>query len=145
LGVVEAELLRRLNASLADVPWPRYEALVKHRFAQGRLAEAAQSPRITVPAGRHAAAAEIAEEMIRGLRSLGVRVEGDLEDLRPHVDDGGQQVEVQDADLLALTSRLVVESVLDPAQTPATRSPRPWLRRVRRLRSRMTSPRDRVH
>lgn len=83
LGVVESELMRRLNGHIPELPWPQYARRVKRRFAEGTLAAASNSGRLAVPAGYQEAVSLVADRTIKHLEALGCRVVGDLEDLRP--------------------------------------------------------------
>jgi hypothetical protein len=140
LGVVEAELLRRLNPELKELDWPRYEAAVKRRFAELTLTRVGTSPRIVVPAEHQQRMLESSAAMIDALRAQGVQVVGDLEELRPRLDPDAHSPEVSDADLLELASRLLVDQLTSPPfeQRPASTTARAWRRlalgkRVRRL------------
>jgi hypothetical protein len=143
LGVVEAELLRRLNPELNELDWPRYEAAVKRRFAELTLTRVGTSPRIVVPAEHQERMLESSEAMIDALRAQGLQVVGDLEELRPRLDPDAYYPQVSDADLLELASRLLVDQLTSPPseQRPASTTVRAWRRlalgtRVRRLMSR---------
>lgn len=83
LGVVESELLRRLNGHLPELAWPQHVRRVKRRFAEGTLAAASASGRLVVAGEHQQEVALVAEQTIAHLRGLDCRVVGDLEDLRP--------------------------------------------------------------
>jgi len=103
LGATEAELLRRMTEYVPDdVDWPRWETRVKRRFAERTLAPVGGSGRIVVPEKFRDEVTEISERMIRRLQRRGVRVIGDLDDLRPRFEDasGPQPDEVSDGQLL---------------------------------------------
>jgi hypothetical protein len=138
LGAAEAELLRRLTAYVPDqVDWPQWERRVKRRFAERTLAPHRAQGRIVVPEKWHDAVTEIAERMIARLESSGVRVVGDLDDLRPRFEaaDGPLPDEVSDAALLE--SALVVLGQLAGSAPETPRSIREASRGVtERLRER---------
>ncbi len=139
LGATEAELLRRMAAFVPDdVDWPRWETRVKRRFAERILAPQGGNARIVVPESARPVIEAVSERMIMKIGRQGVRVVGDLDDLRPRFEEpqGPQPDDVTDEDLLqsALT-------VLGPmASAPPERSRAPKLRRqglVDRLRDRV--------
>lgn len=82
LGAASVEVLRRLNHHVGDLPFPEYAPVVKHRLAKRALAgrrELEPALGLEVPAWLP----ELSARMIDRLRGLGVRVVGDLSDLRP--------------------------------------------------------------
>ncbi len=84
LGLVEVELLRRVNASLGDgLPQRDYEHLVKGAFAHETLALRPQGRRAVAPGGSAEATAAMARAWVDDLRTRGVDVVGDTEDLLP--------------------------------------------------------------
>jgi hypothetical protein len=83
LGVVESELLRRLNGHLPELGWPQYVKRVKRRFAEGTLATASTSERLVMPGAYQEEISLIADETIGHVKKLGCHVIGDLEELRP--------------------------------------------------------------
>jgi hypothetical protein len=109
LGIVEAELLRRVNPMFEELTWPEYEHRVKLRFAQGALAQAASSPRITVPKEFHDEVRAVAESVTDDLRRSGCRVVGDLADLRPVLGPGPWPApdDATDGELLDVSLRLL--------------------------------------
>lgn len=128
LGATEAELLRRMTAYVPDdVDWPRWETRVKRRFAERTLAPLGGQPRTVVPESAHGAVGAVAERMIARIERQGVRVVGDLDDLRPRFEEatGPQPDEVGDAELLRSALR-----VLGPmASAPPEKGPPSKLRR----------------
>ncbi|MGH3507447.1 MAG: hypothetical protein ACRDO2_09610 [Nocardioidaceae bacterium] len=112
LGIVGAELLRRMNADFVDLPWPRYESMVKRQFAEFTLGRADDGPRITIPPDRQDEVAEISERSIEEIQKLGVNVIGDLEDLRPRLDRSLSLGPVSSEAMLALASHVLAESVI---------------------------------
>jgi hypothetical protein len=109
LGIVEAELLRRVNPMLEELTWPEYEHRVKLRFAQGMLAQAASSPRITVPEEFHDEVRAVADAVAGDLSRSGCRVVGDLADLRPALGTGPWPApdDATDGELLEVSLRLL--------------------------------------
>jgi hypothetical protein len=84
LGLAEAELLRRINIRLdGQLPWPDYEAVVKHHFAEGKLAQRRDSPRAALSPKQHSWAVGISQRFAAGLESAGCHVVGDLAELVP--------------------------------------------------------------
>jgi len=83
LGVVESELLRRLNGHLPELARTQYVKRVKRRFAQETLAATSTSERLAVPGGYQEEVRLISDRSVDHLMALGCHVVGDLEDLRP--------------------------------------------------------------
>ncbi|HVW80160.1 MAG TPA: hypothetical protein VHB69_04380 [Mycobacteriales bacterium] len=102
LGVAEVEMLRRLNARLADVPLWFYSRHVKGKLAHGLLAERGRGKRLQVPEERQEWVREQSARRIRRLRQTGVEVIGDLQELAaPKVFPPGVQPEdITDAEVL---------------------------------------------
>ncbi len=125
LGSAEAELLRRIIPHVgAEIDWPKWETRVKRRFAERTLAPIRTQGRIVVPAAWHEAVTEISEQMITTLQECGVRVVGDLDDLRPRFEppDGPLPDEVSDTELLE--SALAVLAKMSAAAPAPPRSVR---------------------
>lgn len=102
LGVLEVELLRRLNQVLPkQIPDWFYLRDVKEVLAHDVLAARPRSARLALPPQHLEWTAEQSELVISGLRSSGYDIVGDLAELRPPagVPDGGA-AEVTDARLL---------------------------------------------
>lgn len=119
LGAASTEVLRRLNAGLGDVEFADYAPLVKHRLAKRVLAaRRGEEPGLgfDVPDWLP----ELSDRMIGRLRELGVRVVGDLEELRPvavpgvHPDDVPPELRL-DAAMAGLAA--MVRALL-PAERP---------------------------
>ncbi|MER7546487.1 hypothetical protein ABTW95_26120 [Spirillospora sp. NPDC127506] len=130
LGLPEAQLLRRLNASLdqATSDWHFYNDEVKHHLAQDVLGGRTDSPRIRLPAEDRVWAAEQAAETIRALREAGYDVTGDLEELRPSPSaDGGRHPDDPDwagiadagGDVVEALLRRIADSEAELARLPA--------------------------
>lgn len=134
LGVVESELLRRLNPKLEDLTWPEYEVRAKRAFAERELATFSRSDRLVVPVDRHDEVLRSGAEMIDFFASAGCRVVGDLEDLRPKL--SGQVTrtpdQVSESDVLDLALGLVARSVARPPVTAGPRADEPRWRRATR-------------
>jgi hypothetical protein len=145
LGVVESELMRRLNPAVAELSWPEYESRVKKKFAEKTLVTFSNSGRLKVPGEYHDDVRAIGEETVKALEASAYRIIGDLDDLRPELGepDGASPDDVEDATLLDLSLGLLGTFV---AAKPA-RSSRPPASRPRRLarkvRNRIRRLRDR--
>ena len=104
LGLESAELMRRVNAHLARSKGGTrgYNPNFKHRLAKEVLAaRRAEESTLALPPAVHEWAGAVAEEHIEAVRSSGVAVIGDLEDLRPSAPrDGRQPGDLSDAELL---------------------------------------------
>ena len=119
LGVVEAELLRRLNGDFATLSWPQYEHRIKRVFAERTLARLGSSPRITVPTTWHSEVKALSETAVEQLRATEVAVVGDLADLLPTLDDRPSSSRpVQEQELLELACRLVLDYAERPVPAP---------------------------
>ncbi|PWW22906.1 hypothetical protein JD79_02069 [Geodermatophilus normandii] len=107
LGHVEAELLRRVNERLAyGVDWPVYGPRVTHLLAPV-LADRAAAVPLRLPAGAEWVPAH-AERMIAEVRSLGVSVVGDLDDLLVTTDGPAPEPEPGPAELLEAAMDAIV-------------------------------------
>ena len=106
LGVVEAEFLRRLNGVVPDtMDWPTYATLVKHQFAESRLADHDEAVRITMPPSEYEWIAQRADQIIRVLKARGYDVVGDLDELRvdaPPSQPGIQPDDIAESDILEM-------------------------------------------
>lgn len=81
-----AEVLRQLNKTLpAELSWPAYERLVKHRFSQyaDRADPMVTGGSLVVPERDRATVMEIATQTRSGLAAAGYHIVGDLDDLIP--------------------------------------------------------------
>jgi hypothetical protein len=108
LGHVEAEVLRRLNVALAGrIPQPDYRRLVTGVISRQvlRRGHGVTQPPV-VPASVHAWAVERSAGVVADLRSLGVRVVGDLDDLRPEPLSTEPASEPSDAEVAAIAVRV---------------------------------------
>jgi hypothetical protein len=136
MGVVETELVRRLNLELQDVGMPEYQRLVRVHLAEEVLGR--RSARLTLPPQFLDRVEERSRTLVAQLRDAGYPVEGDLAELMPvradhldHVSPTG----LTDADLAEPALRVATAMV-----RRATRQQR----QIRRLRGgRGSSPGDR--
>jgi len=106
MGSAESEVLRRMNGKFpAQLPWPRYEALIKRKFAREVLAVDRGHGRLAVPAAWWEATRQASDRQIAGLESAGYRVIGDLDELRPQFVDHDQRSpdDFTEAELLDVT------------------------------------------
>jgi hypothetical protein len=89
LGAAEAAVLRRFNASIAelDVPWPAYAEVFKQRIAPA-LAERGGDP-IELPEEYFGWAVERSRHIADELRAAGYSVVGDLAELVPSTRPAG--------------------------------------------------------
>jgi hypothetical protein len=99
LGAASTEVMRLLNARLDDLDFPAYAPVVKHRFAKAVLAPRRE---LEAPVGFDTPEwlPPLADRMIGRIRELGVRVVGDLEDLRPVSVPGVDPSQVPDGERL---------------------------------------------
>lgn len=89
IGLAEAELLRRVNATLDDrLDWPEFAALVKGGLAE-QLAARTSTVRARVPDELRPWFEQAAAEMVAALRAGGYDVVGDLADLTPAFGEPG--------------------------------------------------------
>ncbi len=104
LGAVEADALRRINQRLAGtLALPAYDELVKRLIAEQVLVQRPDATPITLPAGRRAWVRKRAERLVAELDAAGYDVVGDLEELRPKLDEDSRDApprEVEPADVL---------------------------------------------
>jgi hypothetical protein len=87
VGLVSAELLRRVNERTAGLEWLEYRWAFKQALAQLVLAERrSREPAMTLDAATLAWARDRGARMARELRASGVRIVGDVADLVPSAD-----------------------------------------------------------
>lgn len=116
LGVVQAELLRRVNVALGErLPKPRmgYARVAKWFLTEKFLVTQAGRPPL-LPASAEGWCRQLSEEWIAAIDSAGYDVAGDLADLQPdssHFSSG--LVEVDDADLLDSATRALADILVD--------------------------------
>jgi hypothetical protein len=104
LGAVSAELMRRINIEVADVPFPSYGPGFKQLLAKRILVKrAAAEPRPGLDADDYARLRQIALEIVEQVRQRDVTVIGDLADLIPAESapsDGFDPAAIDDSQLL---------------------------------------------
>jgi hypothetical protein len=104
VGLVSAELLRRVNERTAGLEWLEYRWAFKHALARLVLAERATlEPAMTLDSAALAWARQRGERIAEELDASGVRVVGDLSDLVPGSDSaapGEPDAEPSDSELL---------------------------------------------
>ena len=84
LGIVEAEMLRRLNEVLPDsFPEWTYQWYVKGHLAHEGFPQRGMSQRVQLPAKYAAFAADETERTVNGLTKAGYHIVGDLSELQP--------------------------------------------------------------
>lgn len=85
LGIDEVQMLRELNRRLrrAGIDNAHYRTLVRQVVVHETLAERERMRRVTVPPHTRPWIEEVTEEWMAWVAQSGVRVVGDLEDLRP--------------------------------------------------------------
>lgn len=87
LGATSADLLRRLNTKIADLDLTekQYNVLMRGLLAREILAKrTGEEPKVTPPRSALPWAQRHSDRIIEAVRSSGVHVVGDLEELRPH-------------------------------------------------------------
>ncbi len=99
MGVMEAELVRRMNLSTKRLDPRSYDAMVRLYLAERVLSGG--TPRLTLPPERRAWARERSRVLIDELAAAGYPVEGDLDDLMPvePVGDYVSPTDLTEADL----------------------------------------------
>jgi hypothetical protein len=113
VGVVQAELLRRVNKPLRqEVTGSRQRSVwIRDLLAQDVLAPLGREP-IGVPEAQAAEATRVWERAVERIVAAGYAVHGDLDDLRPAATDARLPAQVSDAELadaaVACVSSLVV-------------------------------------
>ena len=113
LGIVEAELLRRVNT---HIPRERRTVdltrLTRGDFTRGLLADSAPREPFVLPAAHVGWVRERSEAVVATLRERSYDVVGDLDDLRPTDPGPGRTPdEVSDAEVLAAATTVVARMV----------------------------------
>ncbi|PXY22225.1 hypothetical protein [Prauserella muralis] len=136
LGMVETELLRRINVALdKDFPWMRYATTVKDTFAAKILSRLPDPSPIRVPAEDYPWICETAQRFIDDIRDRGYHVVGDLDDLMPAPPREGEpepSTMPADSELLAVAVKALARYLqfrAAPRAAPPSAVPAP----VRRL------------
>ncbi|WP_460605648.1 hypothetical protein [Jatrophihabitans fulvus] len=114
LGVVEAELLRRLNEQgplEKRLTW-MYDGLARLELAEWILARRTSARPLTLPQRHHAWAREHGERTVAAIGKAGYDVVGSPDDLRPQLTSGDQPAELSDAELLDASVETVAALLL---------------------------------
>ena len=121
LGVVEIDLLRRVNVALGgQLVQPAYGRVVKHYLAQ-RLLASRTSPRPVLPAHLYGDLVHVAERWVKEIDKAGWTVHGDLTDLVPvPPPEPPAEPDVVDLDAEVASAAWVVAELL--VELEATRS-----------------------
>jgi hypothetical protein len=137
LGSAEVTMLRRLNIELAEREVPReiYVEWVREAFVKEVLAQRPGKQRATVPPAHRAAVDEITTDWLDQIRTSGVDVVGDLDDLVPVWPDPETWLDPDEADPAAVAEAAIqaLAYVIDEIGT-GTRGVGPMARLTRRLR-----------
>ena len=128
MGAAESELLRQINTRLpSDLPWPRYEARIKRRFAPRVLSSRREYGTLVLPDRWRDAVTELAGSQVETLAAAGYRVVGDLDDLMPVRSDSAPSMpdDFTSDQLLAVSIGLLADVALldEPPGTAATSPP----------------------
>ncbi len=133
LGAVEADALRRINQRLAGaLTLPAYDQLVKRLIAEQVLVQRPDPTPITVPPGRRAWVRQRAERMVAELDAAGYDVVGDLDELRPRLDEdfpAAPPQEIEPADVLDVALDVVAALLLE-AERQQAQPARTYLRQA---------------
>jgi hypothetical protein len=125
LGVVETELLRRLNERVTDnMVWPAYRAQVKHRLAENVLVRTQLRGPLRLPSDLRPWADAWSRDVVAHLTESGVDVVGDLRDLlpaRPQESAAYSPEEVTDEDIFEAAAPAIIASVKGLVGMVATR------------------------
>lgn len=100
LGHVSAELMRRLNERVRDLPVSDYNRVVKALLGKRVLAARSGERKVLLPSMLAASAAAWDRRSVRAIRASPARVIGDLEDLALRTPTDPDLVEVGDEELL---------------------------------------------
>ena len=104
LGQISAELMRRVNVAIEPLQFSekQYNQAVRAVLAREVLApRRAKEPKVVPPASARPWAAHQSDRIIDAVRASGVRVVGDLDDLRPQASDyATSAADPSDAELL---------------------------------------------
>ena len=123
LGVAESEVLRRMNYLFPkDLPWTRYEGLVKRSFAAQVMSQRRAEGPLVLPAQYEERARERSAESARQIAAAGYRVVGDLDDLVPAVAPGTAGVQPDDIAtdrLFEVTLAMLCEAAMQSKAPPS--------------------------
>jgi hypothetical protein len=125
LGVVETELLRRLNERVADtMVWPTYRSQIKHRLAESVLVRTQLRGPLRLPSDQRSWAEDWSRDLVAHIGDSGINVAGDLRDLlpaRPEGQEAYSPAEISDEDILEAASPAIIASVKGLVGMVATR------------------------
>jgi hypothetical protein len=127
LGLASTELVRRVNAELPEdrVDLPTYNAIVRGRLARGVLAgRAGEEPPVALPEAAWDWATAQSQRLVDALVASGVRVVGDLSDLRPTAPVPEAAVVADEGDVAAaavaaMIGLLAADGALTPDPSPS--------------------------
>jgi hypothetical protein len=113
LGVVQAELLRRVNRLLApEISGSRHRSVwIRDLLAQDVLGPLGREP-IGVPEARIGEAEVVWKQAVARIRAGAYAVHGDLDDLRPAVSEARLPGQVTDAELIATATACIAALVV---------------------------------
>jgi hypothetical protein len=110
LGVVEAELLRRVNEfAPTEAGKPLRQLMIRQVLAEGVLAQRPDARRFGPPPEEHAWVVERGTAMVDGLRALRVDVAGDLDELLPSAEPVAGPIpdDVTDAEIAPVAAETI--------------------------------------
>lgn len=124
IGLVETELVRRLNLSLGRSLGGRYDSLVRGYLSESILAARPDPVKTSLPEGYHSWALDRSKEIVAGLEAAGYDVVGDLDELVPRFQEGmsRQSHEVESPELLAAAIDAIVGLLQNPPQAAQRRA-----------------------
>lgn len=123
MGIVSAELVRRLNGRLDRAADPQSYGRMVKRILVNRILTADDSPRATLPDPLLPRTAAITERWCTELSQVGYPVHGSLEDLRPQPRAGGDPAAVTEAEVLDVAVSAVAALIAEnDAQARTIRS-----------------------
>lgn len=126
LGMESAELMRRVNERLGEeeLPVAMYNRVFKHRVAKQILANRKRvESKMLLPVEYHDWALVRTEQQIKAIEASGARVVGDLDELRPVLDDRDAQAVATEPAADAVLDA-AVEALVTVALEPARRRAR---------------------
>ncbi len=101
LDVAQLELLRLLNCRVGgEIPWERYESVVKEYLAGNLLIVNSWRGALSLPEQEFGWVSEMAADFVAAVRAAGYDVVGDLGDLTPRRPSGGLRPAPDDRQLL---------------------------------------------
>lgn len=131
MGLVETELVRRLNVRLGKSLGGRYDPLVRGYLAESLLAARPDPVKAALPANHHSWAVDRSKEIIAGLEAAGYDIVGDLNELVPQPPEGTatQSDEVETSELLPAA----IDAIAGLLQNPPKGQGRATDERVKQL------------